>query len=49
MEIDSLYLIGDAAPGGWDLANQTAMAQTEDDSLVFTWSGTLTAGELKIR
>lgn len=45
---ETLYLVGDAAPGGWDLGNATAMSASPDNPYIFTWSGTLNAGELKI-
>lgn len=40
-----MYLIGDATEAGWDLGNAVAMSQ-EDDS-IFTWTGNLSAGALK--
>lgn len=42
-----LFLVGDATPGGWDLGNQTAMEETSDS--VFSWTGTLTSGNFKIK
>jgi hypothetical protein len=41
-----IYLVGDATPSGWDIGNATPMTAT-DDPYVFTWTGNLTAGELK--
>ncbi len=43
-----MYLVGDAAPCGWDVANATPMTRDAADPNVFTWSGHLNAGELKI-
>ena len=43
---EMVYLVGDAAPCGWDLGNATAMTAT-DDPFVFTWTGSLNTGELK--
>ena len=43
---DMIYLVGDATPNGWDLANATPMTATESP-YVFTWTGQLNAGELK--
>ena len=40
------YLIGDAAPSGWDIANATPMTVSGDYK--FVWAGTLNTGELKI-
>ena len=41
-----IWLVGDACPSGWDLGNATEMTAT-DSPYVFTWTGTLNAGELK--
>lgn len=41
-----IYLVGDATPNGWDLGNATAMTAT-DSPYIFTWTGSLRAGELK--
>ncbi len=41
-----IYLVGDATPNGWDIANATAMTATASP-YTFTWTGTLNAGELK--
>ena len=42
----TIALVGDATPNGWDLANATDMTPTESP-YIFTWTGTLNAGELK--
>lgn len=42
-----MYLVGSAAPGGWDLGNATAMTADADDPYIFTWTGSLSEGELK--
>ncbi len=44
---DMIYLVGDATPNGWDLANAIAMTAVAGDPYTFTWTGTLNAGELK--
>lgn len=44
----ALYLVGDAAPAGWDIASPTPMTVLENNPNVFTWSGALKAGEMKI-
>lgn len=41
-----IYLVGDATPKGWSIGDATAM-QTTADPYKFTWTGTLTTGELK--
>ena len=43
---EMIYLVGDAAPCGWDLGNATAMTATESP-YIFTWTGQLNTGELK--
>lgn len=43
--IENLYLVGDAGPNGWDIANPAPMSRNGG---VFTYTGPLTAGELKI-
>lgn len=44
---DMVYLLGDATPAGWIIAAPEPMVQDPENELVFTWEGTLTAGELK--
>jgi hypothetical protein len=41
-----IYLVGDASPNAWDIGNATAMT-AGSDPYQFTWTGTLTTGELK--
>lgn len=43
---DKVYLIGDATSAGWTIANALPMTQGTD-SKTFTWTGPLTAGEIK--
>lgn len=43
---DKVYLIGDASPAGWTIANAVPMTVTTDPT-VFTWTGNLVAGEIK--
>ena len=43
---DKVYLIGDASPAGWTIANAIPMTVSSDPS-VFTWTGNLIAGEIK--
>ena len=40
-----IYMIGDAAPGGWSWDNLTEMSHPEEN--VFTYEGPLAAGQLK--
>lgn len=43
----TVYMIGDATSAGWTIANALPMTQTAGTSSVFTWTGPLTAGEIK--
>jgi uncharacterized protein YbdZ (MbtH family) len=43
----TLYLIGTAAPNGWDAANATALDPDPDVPFIFTYEGNLATGELK--
>lgn len=42
---ENIYLVGDATPGGWSLDDADPM--TAVDEYEFTWTGTLSTGELK--
>lgn len=44
----AMYLVGDATPSGWDIANATPMVQDISNPNIFTWSGHLNAGEMKL-
>lgn len=44
---EMIYLVGDATPCGWSIDDATPMQATEDP-YVFTWKGTLNAGEMKL-
>ena len=46
-EINKLYMVGDACPAGWDIANPLPMKQDDINKFQFTWTGQLSAGELK--
>ncbi len=41
-----IWMIGDATPNGWSLDDATPMQKGGDD-YTFTWTGTLSSGELK--
>jgi len=43
---ETLYMVGDATPGSWTIADATPM--TKVDAYNFTWTGNLTAGAIKI-
>jgi hypothetical protein len=43
---ENLWMVGDATPGGWSISDGTAL--TRDSDYIFTWTGTLNQGEIKI-
>ena len=43
----NIWLVGDAAPGGWSLDAAEPMTKDASDPYVMTWTGTLKEGELK--
>jgi hypothetical protein len=43
----TLYLIGGAAPTGWDASSPTVMTAVQGQSGKFTWTGNLAPGEFK--
>ena len=44
---ETIWLVGDAAPGGWSLDDAVPMTKDASNPYVMTWTGTLNAGELK--
>lgn len=47
LEAETLYIIGDATPGGWSMDNLTELTRSETDPYIFTWRGKLKTGEMK--
>lgn len=45
---DSLYIVGDASPSGWNIATPEAFTRDSEDPYVFTFEGDFTPGEFKI-
>ena len=43
-----LYLVGDAAPNGWDREHATPMVMDMTNPKIFTWTGLLRKGEFKL-
>ncbi|MBR6440994.1 MAG: SusF/SusE family outer membrane protein [Bacteroidales bacterium] len=39
IKTNSLYMVGDATPNGWDIGNPTPLSASTDDALIFTWEG----------
>lgn len=48
IDVQGLYLIGAATPGGWDLPTATAMTPDANNNKIYTWEGDLKVGEFKI-
>ncbi len=42
-----IYIVGDASPSGWNIGTPEAFTVKPTDSWVFTFTGSLTAGEIK--
>ncbi|MDE6153853.1 MAG: SusF/SusE family outer membrane protein, partial [Muribaculaceae bacterium] len=47
IESNTLYMIGDATPGGWSMDDATAFTQSTDNHYIFTWEGQLVTGSMK--
>lgn len=48
IETETLYMIGDATPGGWSMDDLTPLTVSADDRYVFTWEGDLKTGDMKV-
>jgi len=44
---NTIYMVGSAAPNGWDIGNATLLIQKADNPYEFTYSGVMQAGEFK--
>ena len=47
IESATLYMIGDATPGGWSMDSPSQFTRSASDKYVFTWEGQLTTGTMK--
>jgi len=47
IESATLYMIGDATPGGWSMDDATAYTVSDDNKYIFTWEGELVEGNMK--
>ncbi len=45
--LDELYLVGAAAPCGWDANNPVKMEPVKDKEGIFNWEGVMTVGDFK--
>lgn len=48
IKTSTLFMVGDAAPCGWNIDSPTSLNASEEDPLVFTWQGSLNSGEIKL-
>ncbi|NTW23795.1 MAG: SusF/SusE family outer membrane protein [Lentimicrobium sp.] len=44
---EHIYMVGGAAPNGWDISNATELIQDPDNPSVFTYMGVMNVGEFK--
>lgn len=47
IETPTLYMIGDATPGGWSMDDATSFTLDPTNKYIFTWEGILVEGEMK--
>lgn len=47
IESATLYMIGDATPGGWSMDEATAYTRSAENRFIFTWEGELVEGNMK--
>lgn len=48
IKTSTLYMVGDATPSGWNIDAPTALEASEEDALIFSWEGSLNAGDMKL-
>ena len=48
IKTSALYMVGDATPNGWSIDAPTPFDASDEDPLIFTWEGSLNAGEMKL-
>ena len=44
---DKLYMVGSAAPNGWDISKATQLVQNTANPFIFSYTGVMQAGEFK--
>lgn len=47
IETSTLFMIGDATPGGWSMDDATEFSVSADNKYIFTWEGELVEGSMK--
>lgn len=48
IQTETLFMVGDATPAGWNIEAPTPLTASAADPLVFEWEGQLADGELKL-
>ncbi|HNX45006.1 MAG TPA: SusF/SusE family outer membrane protein [Bacteroidales bacterium] len=46
-DYSQIFMVGSAAPNGWDISNATELVQNPDNLYEFTYTGVMNAGEFK--
>lgn len=44
---ENIYMVGSAAPNGWDITNATELVQDADNPFIFSYTGVMNPGEFK--
>lgn len=44
---ENIYMVGSAAPNGWDITAATALLQDSDNPFIFSYTGVMNPGEFK--
>lgn len=47
LKSETLYMIGDATPGGWSMDSPSQFTRSADNIYIFTWEGQLNEGDMK--
>ncbi len=47
IKTETLYMVGDAVPAGWNIDAPTAFTPSQEDPLVFSYEGHLSTGDLR--
>lgn len=47
IETETLFMIGDATPGGWSMDDASEFTKDANNKYIFTWTGTLVPGSMK--
>lgn len=47
IETETLFMIGDATPGGWSMDDASEFTRDKDNKYIFVWEGSLVQGSMK--